>query len=364
MGKYLTPDGQIKCPKCGQVQPVSEVCVSCDIYFKKYEVSLRRKEERKIKQRAMEKSEKAYIQADCNKEDIKKAVKEFLVLDEVLVAAFSWIFDPREHTFPYFKPGTLSKNYLLLTNKGNLVFWSPLVEKGHAIIPATSISEFKTKEKAFKNGGIYLYAKENLKASFIVLDLEKTKNYIGHFIKCGGDMRVEEAPQEPQEKEKVKDQVTLDSNTKLELEKTPDPQADQNAEDDIPGKRKPKAQKGKTKKEREAQEQKGSPVLGFIFLLLMGVLVYNLFSSETSKSTISGMPDSRYNQCIQLGKEVMDARDRAEGGGSRSARQSQKIWQRKFDQWARFCSLKALQNEGYDLNGVPISPLEWANLGR
>ncbi|WP_282010028.1 hypothetical protein [Nitrospina watsonii] len=117
-------------------------------------------------------------------------------------------------------------------------------------------------------------------------------------------------------------------------------------------------------KRPQSQQEEGSLLFGLVFFILIGVLGYYIFSPKTYKSTIPGMSDARYNQCIQLGKEVMEARDKAEGGGSRSARESQKIWQRKYDQWARLCSMKTLHDEGYDLNGLPSSPLDWADLGK
>lgn len=45
--KHLLPDGQIKCPKCGFIQPNADKCNSCDIYYEKYLSSLKKQEKKK-----------------------------------------------------------------------------------------------------------------------------------------------------------------------------------------------------------------------------------------------------------------------------------------------------------------------------
>ena len=70
--RYLLPDGQIKCPKCGLIQPNDDKCASCDIYFVKYLSILKREKEKKIKQEAVSNGQRADNQSDCNKNQMEK----------------------------------------------------------------------------------------------------------------------------------------------------------------------------------------------------------------------------------------------------------------------------------------------------
>jgi len=76
-------------------------------------------------------------------------------------------------------------------------------------------------------------------------------------------------------------------------------------------------------------------------------------SSKAYKSTIRGMSDARYAQCVSLGSEVMEL----QGSGGQS-------YFNKQDEWTRYCGISALKGMGVTLssNPIPLNPKAWARL--
>lgn len=138
-------------------------------------------------------------------------------------------------------------------------------------------------------------------------------------------------------------------------------------------KRKSAAQERAKKRELENIKRKAFNRKAVMFLIVLPFFIFgiiNIYRLQTYNnvnnlplySPYPQMSDEQYNDCVELGKNVMSAREQTIPN-SRNYEESKNLWDQSYYFWEQHCSYERWKGViNLDLYSFPMSPLEWARL--